>query len=113
MTGHFWERASWVFVAVLGWALSLFLSSQPAGNDVLGRAEAFEIVGRAMIIIPLLWRVAVYLTFAARVTLEGTWSSEGQVFFFANFYTNALLSYLPWVAGGATLLALRRHVGDA
>jgi hypothetical protein len=65
-----------------------------------------------MFAFPLLWLLATWLVWTVKMTAVGSWGSEGRMFLTANYYYNVLLAYAPWVAGGVTLLALRRHVAD-
>lgn len=117
ISGRVLERSPWIVAALLVWlwapALSRTLSNAWPAAHVVGRGAALDVVGRAMIAAPLFWLVATWLVWAAKMTLVGSWSSEGRVFVAGYYYYNVLLAYTPWAAGGITLLALRRHVSDA
>ena len=114
--GRVMERSSWLALALLLWALaprvSHFASTVWPPDHGLGRSAAFDVVGRAFIGVPLAWLLATWLVAAIKMTLVGSWGSEGRVFVAGYYYYNVLLSYAPWAAGGSTLLALRRHVSD-
>ena len=114
--GRVMERSPWIVAALFVWlwAPSLARAASIAwpADHVVGRRAALDVVGRAMIAVPLLWLLATWLAWATRMTLAGSWSSEGRVFIAGYYYYNVLLAYTPWAAGGITLLALRRHVND-
>jgi hypothetical protein len=117
MIGRVQERSPWIVAALLVWLWAPAISraalhAWPADHGVR-RGAAFVLVGRAMIAAPLLWLVATWLVVAVKMTLVGSWSSEGRVFVAGYYYYNVLLAYTPWAAGGITLLALSRHVNDA
>ena len=115
--GRVLERSPWIVAALLVWlgapALSRAASSAWPAAHVVGRSAALDVVGRAMIAVPLLWLLATWLAWAAKMTLVGSWSSEGRVFIAGYYYYNVLLAYTPWAAAGMTLLVLSRHVNDA
>jgi hypothetical protein len=105
------DRGRWVVVAALLWLARPRGSS--GGRDgthaAMTRATAFEIVGRAMLAVPLLWLAATLLMRAIRVTLERGWPYEGRVFTSSDFYAGLIVGYAPWALGGLLLLALSRH----
>jgi hypothetical protein len=113
--GRVFERSVWVVVALLLWGAAAFVSPlvgrSEAVHDV-SRAAALDVVGRVLIVAPLFWALATWLVLAARITLAGSWSLDGQMFASTSYYTNVLLRYLPWAGGGAVLLALSRHAAD-
>ena len=117
MIGRVMERSPWIVTALLVWLWAPLLSRAASNawpaDHVVDRSAALDVVGRAMVAAPLLWLVATWLVWAAKMTLVGSWSSEGRVFIAGYYYYNVLLAYTPWAAGGITLLALRRHVNDA
>jgi hypothetical protein len=117
MIGRVQQRSPWIVAALLVWlgapALSRAAPNAWPADFVVGRGAAFDVVGRAMIAVPLLWLVASWLVWAATMTLEGGWASEGRILITGQYYYNVLLAYTPWAAGGITLLVLRRHVNDA
>jgi hypothetical protein len=114
--GRVMERSTWVAAALLLWVLAPGLSRIASrvwpADYVVGRSAALDIVGRAMIGMPLLWLLATWLAGAVKITLAGSWGSEGRIFVAGYYYYNVLLAYTPWVGGGITLLALRRHATD-
>jgi hypothetical protein len=112
--GRVLERGVWVVTALLVWSLAPQLSriasvAWPADHTVR-RAEALDIVGRLMIVVPLVWLLAIWVVSAVRMALMSSWESEGSVFVSGDYYYNVLLGYVPWAGGGMTLLALSRHV---
>jgi hypothetical protein len=116
MIGRVQERSPWIVAALLVWLWAPALSRAaspvlPAGH-LISRSAAFDVVGRVMIVAPLLWLVATWLVWAVTMTLEGSWASEGRILFSGHYYYNVLLAYTPWAAAGIALLALRRHVDD-
>jgi hypothetical protein len=116
MIGRVQERSPWIVAALLAWlwapALSRAASPVLPPGHFISRSAAFDVVGRVMIVAPLLWLVATWLVWAVTMTLEGSWASEGRVLFTGHYYYNVLLAYTPWAAGGIALLGLRRHVDD-
>jgi hypothetical protein len=116
VVGRVMERSTWIAAALLVWvfapALSGIASKVWPADHVVGRVAALDGVGRAMIAMPLFWLLATWLVWAVKMTLAGSWASEGRVFMAGNYYFNVLLGYTPWASGGITLLALRRHVTD-
>jgi hypothetical protein len=110
------ERSVWIAAALFAWLLapvaSRITSRLWRAGHVVSRSAALDVVGRAMVGLPLLWLLATWFVLAAKVTLDGGWSSEGRVFLSVDYYANILLAYTPWAAGGVTLLTLRRHTAD-
>jgi hypothetical protein len=114
--GRVLERSPWFVAALLAWlwapALARAVSHAWPADHVVSRGAAFDVVGRAMIAAPLLWLVATWLVWAVKMTLVGSWGTEGRVFLAGYYYYNVLLAYTPWAGGGITLLALKRHVPE-
>jgi hypothetical protein len=113
VNGRVVERGVWVAAALLAWLASPTLSRAlsvlwPLDHHV-GRADAFQVVGRSMISVPLVWLAATWLVLAVKMTLVGSWGTEGRVFVSSYYYSAVLLGYAPWAGGGITLLALSRH----
>lgn len=114
--GRVVERSVWVAAALLIWLASPMLSRSV--SDVLppghppGRAAAFRFVGRVMIAAPLVWVAATWLVLAVKMTLVGSWGTEGRVFISSYYYSAVLLGYAPWAGGGMALLALSRHATE-
>ena len=100
-------------MALLVWLVAPRLSrdaSRPSPvNHVVTRAAAADAVGRAMIVVPVLWVLATWLVLAVKLTIEGTWDGDGRTLLSGYYYYNVLMAYVPWAAGGITLLSLRRH----
>jgi hypothetical protein len=117
MIGRVQERSPWIVVALLVWlwapTMSRAASSAWPVGHVISRSVAFDVVGRVMIVAPLLWLLATWLVWAVTMTLDGSWASEGRVLLTGFYYYNVLLAYTPWAAAGITLLVLRRHVNEA
>ena len=114
--GHVMERSMWIAAALLVWLLAPRIHGVApqvfATELVVGRSAALDVVGGAMIGVPLVWLGATWLVWIVKITLLGSWGSEGRVFMMGYYYYNVLLAYAPWAGGGVTLLALRRHVTD-
>ena len=110
--GHVFERSVWLGMALLVWLLAPRLapdgSTSPV-DRVVTRAAAADAVGRAMIVVPILWALATWLVLALKLTIEGTWDGDGRTLLSGYYYYNVLMAYVPWAAGGITLLSLRRH----
>jgi hypothetical protein len=116
MIGRVQERSPWIVAALLLWLWAPGLSraastAWPAGY-IISRSAAFGVVGRVMLVAPLLWLLATWLVWAVTMTLEGSWAYEGRALLTGHYYYNLMLAYTPWAAGGIALLALRRHVDD-
>jgi hypothetical protein len=116
IVGHAVERSTWIVLALLLWLLAPALSTHVSrlwpASHVVTRAAAFDFVARSMAGVPLVWLLATWLVYAARLTFTGAWGSEGRVFTSAHFYYNVLLAYAPWLCGAITLFGSRRHVAD-
>jgi hypothetical protein len=116
VVGRVTERSIWIAAALLVWVLAPALSANAykawLADRPIGRAAALHLVGHAMIGVPLIWLFATWFVWAMKMTLMGSWGSEGRAFVAGYYYYNVLLAYTPWAAGGVTLLALRRHVAD-
>lgn len=114
MIGRVMERAPWLVAALFLWLAARPLARAVAAawpsDHVINRADALAVVGRALIAAPLLWLAATWVVWAVKVTLLGSWGSEGRIFLAGYFYTNVLMAYTPWAAGGVVLLAVSRHV---
>jgi hypothetical protein len=110
------DRGRWVVVAGLLW---LARARAPAGDRdrsltnaaPMTRSLAFELVGRGMVSLPLLWLSATLLMRAIRITVDGAWPYDGRVFLASDFYAGLIVGYAPWALGGVVLIALSRHVG--
>jgi hypothetical protein len=111
--GRVFERAVWVVLALLLWASAAAVARatrEACGSDHgVPRAAAFAVVGRLMIVLPLLWLLATWLVTAFRITVAGDWEIDGYMFRTASYYNSVVLGYVPWAAGGIVLRALRRH----
>jgi hypothetical protein len=110
--GRIVERSVWVAAALLAWFASPALSralSDLLPRHHLGRAGAFQCVGRLMICVPLVWLAATWLVLAVKMTLVNSWGTEGRVFISSYYYSVVLLGYAPWAGAGLALLALSRH----
>lgn len=57
-----------------------------------------------MIALPVLWVLATGLTGATKITLVGSWATEGIVFVAPYYYVNLMLAYGPWLLGGTVVL---------
>jgi hypothetical protein len=83
MIGRVMERSPWIVAALLVWLWAPLLSRAASNvwpaDHVVGRGAALDVVGRAMVGVPLLWLLATWLVWAAKMTLVGSWSSEGRV----------------------------------
>lgn len=114
MIGRVMERAPWLAAALFVWAAARPLARAAAAawpaDYVVHRAAALAVVGGALIAAPLLWLAATWLVWAVKITLVGSWGSEGRIFLEGYFYSNVLMAYTPWAAGGAVLLTASRHV---
>jgi hypothetical protein len=47
-----------------------------------------------------------------RITMLGSWATEGQVFQSAGYYRGLTLGYVPWLIGGGVLLGVSGHLSD-
>ena len=116
VVGRIVERSVWVAVALLMWLasppLSRLVSDMLPRDHHVGRAAAFQFVGRVMIGAPLVWLAATWLVLAVKMTLVGSWGTEGRLFISSYYYSAVLLGYAPWAGGGILLLALSRHATD-
>ena len=111
--GRVFERSVWVVLAVVFWAFAgtmgrLVHEAWPADHAVT-RPTAFVVVGRLMVVTPLVWLLATWSVVVIRITLAGDWAIDGYMFLNASYYQNIVLAYLPWAAGGVALLKLSRH----
>jgi hypothetical protein len=109
--GRVLERSVWVAFAAIAWLVApahIAASIWPAAHAV-GRAAAFDAVGRAMIAVPLVWLLALWLVSAVRLTLTGSWAPEGGWLLSNDYVYNVLVACTPWLGGGVTLLTLKRH----
>jgi hypothetical protein len=116
IVGRLLERSVWVVAALLLWASAGFMTRAAArlwpSLHPLPRINAFDVVGRLMIAVPLLWVLASWLVLAGRITLAGTWDVDGEMFTTMALYNSTALGYLPWAGGGVMLLALSQHIAD-
>lgn len=106
------ERGRWVVAAGLLWFGAPLMSpdtlDEPRGA---GSPLWLDVVGRAMIALPVIWLSATVIVRAMRLTVEGSWPYEGRVFLTSDFYASAIVGYAPWALGGLAVLALARHAG--
>jgi uncharacterized membrane protein YGL010W len=113
VVGRVVERGVWVWFALLLWAVSPLMARVGRGvwpGQEPGAAVLYDVVGRAMMIVPFLWLAASVLMVGLRISIQGDWSIDGEVFRSVSFYNNVVLEYLPWFGGGYVLMLLRRHV---
>jgi hypothetical protein len=117
VVGRLMERSTWVAAALLVWTFAPRFSPVITiiwpQDHVVSRPAAFDIVGRLMLALPLLWLAATWLVWVVKITFVGGWASEGRIFVAGYYYYNVLLGYAPWAGGGLSLLMLRRHVADS
>jgi hypothetical protein len=113
--GRVFERAVWVVLALLLWACSATMTRATREawlpDFVLPRSDALAVVGRIMIVMPIVWALATWLVVALRITLAGDWEVDGYMFLTTSYYNSVVLGYVPWAGGGMVLLVLRRHAG--
>lgn len=113
ITAELIGRGRWVVCAGLLYLAApvLLTSSRTATAESPGqRSAAWQQVGLAVLVVPLLWVGATWVVSALRFTLLGSWSTEGLVFLSPGYYRGLVLDYVPWLIGGATILMVRRHV---
>ena len=109
VAGHLPERGRWVAFALLLVAVARApLIDENAVPP--SAAEAWRIVGRLAIVIPLLWIVAQWIVQALLITVGGQWEVDGQAFLSADYYRRLFAGYAPWLLGGAAALVGSRHV---
>lgn len=109
------ERAVWVVAAALLWCaapvvaptVSPLALSRPLRLDV-----ANQLVGRSMIVLPLVWVAATLIVFAARVTFAGSWRTDAARFLEPYYYSDLVLANAPWMLAGAALTVLARHLSN-
>jgi hypothetical protein len=116
MIGRVFERSIWVLAALVAWVAATPLSRALAdlwpATHTIERTAALSVAGRVMIGVPILLVLASLIALMTRITMEGNWGNEGRMFLTGSYYSNVLLAYVPWAAGGVTLLTIRRHVAD-
>jgi hypothetical protein len=113
VVGRVIERSTWVAAALLVRLAAPSLARMAWATrqgDALGLAAASELAGRVLIGAPIVWLLANWLVWIAKMTLVGSWASEGRLFLAPHYYSTLLLWYLPWAGGGVVLLTLKRHV---
>jgi hypothetical protein len=84
--------------------------NRPGRTDPRQAHDAWRTVGVAVIALPLLWILATWIVSAVRFTALGSWSTDGLAFLSAGYYRALILGYAPWLAGGAVVLGVRRHL---
>ena len=118
VTGRVMERSTWIAAALLLWLVAPQLTRgvKTGATDepvVLPAAALYALVGWAMLALPLVWILATWIIWIIKITLVGSWRSEGQIFVAGYYYINMLLNYLPWVAAGVAVhLWSRRAARD-
>jgi len=71
---------------------------------------SLRIVGVTMIALPLASTMASWVVIATRLAVARSWSTEGLMFLSGYYYYLLMLAIVPWLLGGAVLLAWSRHV---
>jgi hypothetical protein len=105
--GRLAERAAWVVMALL---LRTGTRLTPVAAPAMSRAQGLQLVGGAMVIVPLAWALSTLVIFAIRMTWRGTWPIEGRVLVEPYYYSTLVLTNAPWMLAGAVLLVAARHV---
>lgn len=109
VAGHVLERARWlVFALLLTGAARAGLPGRTM--DVAAPSDvAWQAVGWAALLVPLLWIAALWLVQAAVFTAANRWDIDGQAFLAADYYRRLFAGYAPWLLGGAASLVFSRH----
>lgn len=78
----------------------------------LGLDDACRLVGRGLLVVPLIWWAATVIVFALRVTVVGDWRLDAARFLHPYYYSELVLANAPWMLAGATLIVLARHLAS-
>jgi hypothetical protein len=105
VTAHVVERGRWVALAAI-----LALVSRGARRAAPDRARIWQATGIAVMTIPLLWVLANWIVTAILFTLARRWDIDGRIFLEAGYYRSLLVDYVPWLLGGAAVVAASAHV---
>jgi hypothetical protein len=60
--------------------------------------------------IPVLWVLGTWVTIAVKITLVGSWHTEGTVFVAANYSLNLMSAFGPSLVGGMVVLVASRRI---
>lgn len=111
VTGHVVERGRWVVFALLLAGSARPIVAGDAGEGAARTDAAWRAVGRAAMVVPLLWIAALWIVQAGIFTAADRWDIDGQVFVSADYYRRLLAGYAPWLLAGAAARVLSRHAG--
>lgn len=105
VTAHVVERGRWVALAAI-----LVLIARGAHGAAPDRPRIWRATGIAVMAIPVLWVLANWIVTAILFTLARRWDLDGRIFLEAGYYRSLLVDYVPWLLGGAAVVAASGHV---
>ncbi|HXG89790.1 MAG TPA: hypothetical protein VNJ02_15780 [Vicinamibacterales bacterium] len=99
------DRSIWLIAAVIIW-----LSAGSGGGIFHNEPKPLHLVGTLMVALPIIWAAATMVVLALRVTVSGTWASQGEIFLSGHYYSEIIISLAPWLLAGGVLVLTARHV---
>lgn len=104
------------------WLLTAFLIyvSAPLANRLPGISSGdsmqsliFSIAGSLLTILPPLFFIAQSTVYAIKISIVGSWASEGRIFIqYDTYQHNMLLILLPWSLSGISLILHSRKLSS-
>ena len=109
--GRVMSCGTWLLTALLIYVSAPVANRLPGVRDG-GSVQSFifSIAGSVLTILPPLYFIAQSAIYAIKITIVGSWASEGRIFTEFDAYPhNMLLILLPWSLSGLCLTLLSRR----
>jgi len=110
--GRIMSCATWIVTAILLYILAPLADRLPGvRSSAFARPLVFSISGAVLTIAPPLFFIAQSAIYAVKITIYGSWATEGTIFTeFGVYPHNMLLVLLPWSLCGLCLLLFAREL---
>jgi hypothetical protein len=109
------SRLAWPIAAGLLWVAAPALTSRLRNSDLVPAVEAkpaaaARLVGVAMVAGPVIWLLASSVVRALAITINGSWATGGLIFVAPQFYSDIVVTYVPWMLAGMALVTAAGHL---
>jgi hypothetical protein len=109
------DNSVWIALGLVLWMAAPLLGewSDDVGSGAhVSRRTVWELIGLAMLTLPLAYLLAQCIVLAVQLSVAGTWLSDGRIFVSSAYYGAVLLSITPWMAAGAVVRGWAHHMVD-
>jgi hypothetical protein len=107
------DNGVWIVLGLVLWVASPLLAEwidDVAPRAELSRRTVWDLVGLGMLTLPAAYVLSQWIVLALRLTVAGSWLSEGGIFVSSAYYGAVLLSITPWMGAGAVVRGWSQHM---